>query len=68
MGINFQDWSKRIANRSDLTGRLTHLTKPLGLDLTSMTFDEINLKAVDNVVKILTEKKFTEVQHKRDIL
>lgn len=51
MGISFEDWKNRIANRSDLTGRLTHLTKPKGLNFTEMTFEEINLKAVDNLIR-----------------
>ncbi|NHN34690.1 DUF2971 domain-containing protein [Paenibacillus agricola] len=58
MGINFEDWSTRISSRSDLTGRLTHLTKPIdGVDIKEKTFDQINELAVDNLIKILTEQK-----------
>ncbi|MDD9271491.1 DUF2971 domain-containing protein [Paenibacillus sp. GCM10023248] len=57
MGITKADWEKRIAGRSDLTGRLTHLTKPKGIDLTGLSFDELNLRAVDALIAILKEKR-----------
>ncbi|MEK4451268.1 hypothetical protein [Paenibacillus sp. FSL L8-0506] len=58
MGINFKDWHNRIASRSDLTGRLTHLTRPLATEKTSgKSFEEINLMAIDTLIKILSEKK-----------
>lgn len=58
MGLNFSDWRSRIASRSDLTARLTHLTRPsTTIDISGKDFDEINLIAVDNLIKILTEKK-----------
>ncbi|SDC48019.1 hypothetical protein SAMN02799630_00217 [Paenibacillus sp. UNCCL117] len=58
MGINSSDWAARIASRSDLTGRLTHLTRPSkNLDLNGISFEDINLLAVDNLINILTEKK-----------
>lgn len=58
MGIDFSDWCNRISSRSDLTGRLTHLTRPSpSIDLSGMSFPEINLYAVDNLLKILSDKK-----------
>jgi len=57
MGISIEDWTNRIASRSDLTGRLTHLTKSNGIDISAMTFDEINIKAVDNLINILKDKE-----------
>jgi hypothetical protein len=57
MGIGMEEWRERIASRSDLTGRLTHLTKPTDVDISGMSFDELNLYAVDNLIKILEEKK-----------
>lgn len=58
MGINFEQWQKRIASRSDLTGRVTHLTRPPAEDITDgMSFDEINKMAVDNLIKILKDRR-----------
>jgi hypothetical protein len=57
MGIDFEQWQRRIASRSDLTGRLTHLTRPQGDINEGMSFEELNLRAVDNLIKILQEQK-----------
>ncbi|GMX64438.1 hypothetical protein Elgi_37070 [Paenibacillus elgii] len=58
MGMTFNQWAARIANRTDLTGRLTHLTKPLaGVELTDKSFEEINRLAVDSLLKILSDQK-----------
>lgn len=57
MGIDFEQWQRRIASRSDLTGRVTHLTKPSGVISRDMSFEEINLRVVDNLIKILKEQK-----------
>lgn len=63
MGINFKDWHNRIASRSDLTGRLTHLTRPLATEKTSgKSFEEINFMAIDTLIKILSEKSLLEVR------
>lgn len=59
-GFTLEMWKDRIANRSDLTGMLTHLTKPSEEDLIELDITnekEVNLKAVDNLIKILTDKK-----------
>ncbi|GAA3403452.1 hypothetical protein GCM10020370_19230 [Paenibacillus hodogayensis] len=46
MGITYEAWVNRIVSRSDLTGRLTHLTRPAaGIDLSGKSFEEINLLA-----------------------
>ena len=57
MGISFDDWMNRIAVRSDLCGRLTHLTKPNPIPTSKMDFDQLNLLAVDNLIKILKDKE-----------
>lgn len=58
--FNFETWQERISNRTDMTGMLTHLTKPTEEDLKSIDIKDetqINLKAVDNLIKILIDKK-----------
>ncbi|MDF2881036.1 MAG: hypothetical protein K0R54_1593 [Clostridiaceae bacterium] len=58
--FNFGSWQERIANRTDMTGMITHLTKPTEEDLKSIDFKgerELNLNAVDNLIKILIDKK-----------
>lgn len=58
--FNFKKWQERIANRTDMTGMVTHLTKPTEEDLKKidvLTESEVNLKAVDNLIKILIDKK-----------
>lgn len=57
MGIDFEQWQRRIASRSDLTGRLTHLTRPQGDISESISFEELNLQAVDNLIKILQDQR-----------
>ncbi|MCL7748749.1 DUF2971 domain-containing protein [Halalkalibacter alkaliphilus] len=58
MPFTKQDWIDRIKTRMDITGMVTHLTKPSkDLDLTDMDFNEINLKAVDNLIQILKDKR-----------
>jgi hypothetical protein len=57
MGIDFEQWQRRIASRSDLTGRLTHLTRPQGDISEGMSFEDLNLRTVDNLIKILQEQK-----------
>ena len=60
MGIyNFASWQERIENRTDMTGMVTHLTKPTEEDLKSIDIKDeklINIKAVDNLIKILIDK------------
>lgn len=58
--FNFVNWQERIANRTDMTGMLTHLTKPTENDIKCIDIEderEINIKAVDNLIKILTDRK-----------
>lgn len=50
-------WVDRFANRTDITSMLTHLTKPTEGTLKSMDEDDINLGAVDTLIKILQDKK-----------
>lgn len=57
MGINFKQWQNRVASRSDLTGRVTHLTKPTGIISKDTSFEELNIMATDNLIKILQEKR-----------
>ncbi|ANC78270.1 hypothetical protein ABE65_016265 [Fictibacillus phosphorivorans] len=64
MGITIKEWGKRVASRTDLTGRLTHLTKPSGVDFSCLSFEDINLRAVDNLIKILKEGKIIGSQTK----
>lgn len=58
--FKWESWKERIANRTDMTGMLTHLTKPTEEYLNSKDIkneNEINLMAVDNLIKILIDKK-----------
>ncbi|GAB6154734.1 hypothetical protein JCM17380_34840 [Desulfosporosinus burensis] len=55
--FDYGDWQDRISKRIDITGMVTHLTKPSEGSLTSMDESEINLRAVDTLIKILKEKK-----------
>ncbi len=58
VGITYEAWVNRIVSRSDLTGRLTHLTRPAaGIDLSGKSFEEINLLAVENLIEILKAKQ-----------
>ncbi|WP_129727912.1 DUF2971 domain-containing protein [Ectobacillus funiculus] len=57
MGISIDDWHKRISSRTDLTGRITHLTKPSEAVTPGMSFEDINIKAVDNLINILKNQK-----------
>ncbi|QUH31146.1 DUF2971 domain-containing protein [Vallitalea guaymasensis] len=56
MSFTFTDWKHRIRNRADITGMVTHLTKPSELTF-NMSDEEINLKAVGNLIKILEDKR-----------
>ncbi|EWG12729.1 hypothetical protein [Cytobacillus firmus] len=57
MGISEAEWKDRIENRSDITRILTHLTRPdKSIDISKLDFAEINLKAVDNLIKILKDE------------
>lgn len=58
--FNFKKWQNRIANRTDMTGMVTHLTKPTEQEINDISIanqKDINLKAVDNLIKILMDKK-----------
>jgi hypothetical protein len=56
MGLNSTEWKNRIEKRSDITRIVTHLTRPQkDLDTSTMSFGEINIKAVDNLIKILKD-------------
>lgn len=53
-----EQWSNRNRSRSDITAMLTHLTKPSqNSDINNLSFDDINIKAVDTLIKILKDKK-----------
>lgn len=56
MGINIDDWLHRVGNRTDMTSRLVHLTKPSEV-FDDLSWEEINVKAVDNLIKILKDGK-----------
>ncbi|MGA4517182.1 DUF2971 domain-containing protein [Solibacillus silvestris] len=68
MGIDFEQWQRRIASRSDLTGRLTHLTRPQIEINEGMSFEEINILAVDNLIKILQDQKINGSSQKGFII
>lgn len=57
--FSFEQWQDRIANRSDLTGMVTHLTKPTETEINNIEITnqrELNLRAVDNLIRILKDK------------
>lgn len=54
MSYDWEQWLSRIANRSDLTGRATHLTKP-SCDTKGLSEDEINQLATENLINILKD-------------
>lgn len=56
MAFTYSEWKKRISTRSDITGMVTHLTKPAQKDLSNLSESEINKLAIDNMVNILKEK------------
>ena len=55
--FDYGDWKDRISKRADITGMVTHLTKPKEGSLNSNDENEINFRAVDNLIRILDEKK-----------
>jgi hypothetical protein len=56
MGYNSQQWFSRIANRSDITSGVTHLTKP-SRNIEQLTDeDEINKLATENLIQILKDR------------
>lgn len=55
--FNYKDWKDRIVNRTDITGMVTHLTKPRDNTLSLKDEDEINFSAVDSLINILKEKR-----------
>jgi len=55
MSFTFSDWKERIVNRSDITGMLTHLTRPSAIDFDDNE-ETINRKSVDNLIRILSSK------------
>ena len=57
MAFTYADWQRRISKRNDITGMLTHLTRPNSHNLSSMTEDQLNIASVDNLIKILEDKK-----------
>lgn len=58
MSFDYKAWQERIASRQDITGMLTHLTKPVNYEC-EMSEGEINLAAVNVLVKILSEGVIT---------
>lgn len=57
MGLTYLEWQKRISKRSDITGILTHLTKPAQIELKGLNYLEINKLSIDNLISILKDKK-----------
>ncbi|ODA42711.1 DUF2971 domain-containing protein [Desulfosporosinus sp. BG] len=55
--FDYEAWKDRIANRTDITGMVTHLTKPKDITLTTKDENEINFRAVDSLINILKERK-----------
>ena len=56
MGYNWEQWHSRIANRSDITSGITHLTKP-SFNIEKLTDEnEINQRATENLIKILNDR------------
>ncbi|HEY9608565.1 hypothetical protein [Allocoleopsis sp.] len=56
MGYNSEQWYSRIANRSDITNGVTHLTKP-SFNIKNLTDeDEINQLATENLIEILKDR------------
>ncbi|EKQ52392.1 MULTISPECIES: hypothetical protein [unclassified Clostridium] len=47
----------RVINRNDITTMVTHLTKPLQEDIGDLSENDINMLAVDNLIKILNDQK-----------
>ena len=47
--MKFEQWSKRMAERTDITGSLVHLTK-------GVTIDDINYEPVEVLLRILSEQ------------
>lgn len=57
MGLTYFEWKNRISKRSDITGMLTHLTKPIQKNLEGLNDSEINKLSIDNLISILKDKK-----------
>ncbi|HKX32089.1 MAG TPA: DUF2971 domain-containing protein [Blastocatellia bacterium] len=55
MGLEYDDWQARVAARLDLTGMLTHLTKPAS-NTSGMDINEIHEAATINLIQILKEQ------------
>ncbi len=55
MAFTFSDWKERISKRSDITGMLTHLTRPSVIS-NQMNEKEINRASIDNLLCILKDK------------
>lgn len=49
-----EQWKNRIASRSDITGMVTHLTKP-SCDAKNLRKEKINQLATENLIKILKD-------------
>jgi len=52
MAYDFEKWKERIKSRTDLSGYVYHLTKPV-LDVNGNT----TLKAIDRLINIINERK-----------
>lgn len=55
MAFDYEQWKARVANRSDITGMVTHLTKPSS-EGPFVGESEINEAATANLIKILEEE------------
>jgi hypothetical protein len=54
MAFDYKQWKARIADRSDITGMVTHLTKP-SVEIGLKDESEINRYATANLIKILQD-------------
>ncbi len=58
MGLDINQWKERIASRSDMTGMVTHLTKP-PTNTQCKSESEINQSATANLIKILQDRRLS---------
>jgi hypothetical protein len=54
MSFDFEQWKARIAARTDITGMVTHLTKP-SVDVEGKSLSEIDMLATANLIRILKD-------------
>ncbi|SIO34381.1 hypothetical protein SAMN05444166_3945 [Singulisphaera sp. GP187] len=58
MSYDYEQWKARVASRADITGMLTHLTKPApDVETKGMDDSKIAVSATANLIKILKEAR-----------